>query len=319
MKTKNLQKPLHSGFNKNSTASEVLRGISLWGKVVVITGGHSGIGLESTRAMAGAGAHVIVGARNVVAAGEALAGIKDVEILPLDLAHLDSVQRFASGIVAAHSHVHILMNNAGIMACPEQRIGPGRWESQFAINHLAHFVLVQLLWPVLTGGSRVIVTSSAGHHLSAIRWDDIQFLHGYDKWLAYGQSKTANVLFSVQLDHLGKAEGVRSFSLHPGKILTPLQRYLTQQEMVNEGWIDEQGNLSDPTFKTTAQGAATQVWAATAPMLADLGGLYCEDCNIAPIAGDGSFAGVSSHAIDPAQAGRLWNLSAAMTGFGKSV
>lgn len=279
----NLQEPIKSGFNDKTTADEVLQGINLSGKTIVITGGHSGIGLESTRSLAKAGAHIIVGARNTDEAKKALEGIANVTVLQLDLGDFDSVHAFAANLVTKGQHVDILINSAGIMASPEKRIGAGQWESQFATNHLGHFVLVNEMWPALTGGSRVISVSSSGHQLSDIRWDDINFDKGYDKWQAYGQSKTANALFAVQLDKLGAPHGVRAFSLHPGKILTPLVRHMTKEEKMEQGWINEQGELIDATFKTPEQGAATQVWAATSPMLNNVGGVYCEDCDIAEI------------------------------------
>jgi len=315
MKSRNQQIPLGSGFNQNSTTKNVLKDIDLTGKIAVITGGHSGLGLESTHALQNSGAHVIVGSRDMAAARKTLAGIKNIEIVSLDLADLNSVKRFASALTSSLKHIDILINNAGIMACPEQRIGPEKWEAQFAVNHLGHFSLVNHLYPLLAGGSRVIVVSSSGHHNSAIRWEDINFNNGYDKWLAYGQSKTANVLFAVHLDQLGKAHGVRSFALHPGKIFTPLQRYLTVSEMTDEGWLHADGAPADPTFKSIEQGAATQVWAATSPLLSDLGGLYCEDCDIASIANDNQpFVGVKCYATDPEQAARLWDISARLTG-----
>lgn len=161
----------------------------------------------------------------------------------------------------------------------------------------------------------MIVLSSAGHHLSPIRWNDVMFSGGYDKWHAYGQSKTANALFAFHLDRLGRDRGIRAFSLHPGKIFTPLQRHLTRAEMIAEGWLDAQGAPVDPTFKTPAQGAATQVWAATSPLLDGLGGLYCEDCDVAvraEVAG-APFVGVKAYAVDPDAAARLWALSVKLT------
>lgn len=295
-------------YDKNSTASDVLTGIDLHGKTVLITGGHSGLGLASSRALSDAGAHIIVGARDVAVARKALNGLPNIEVGRLDLADLNSVKEFANTVLFNHKHIDIVINSAGIMACPEQHIGNG-WESQFAVNHLGHFALINHLWPALEGGARVVSVSSAGHHRSGIRWDDIHFNSGYDKWLAYGQSKTANALFAVHLDTLGKEVGIRAFSLHPGKIFTPLSRFLTSDEMVNNGWIDNEGNPTDPTFKTPEQGAATQVWAATSPLLNDLGGVYCEDCQVAPIAHDMTLEGVRPYAIDPEQALRLWELS----------
>ncbi|MFM0303650.1 hypothetical protein PQQ99_26390 [Paraburkholderia sediminicola] len=160
----------------------------------------------------------------------------------------------------------------------------------------------------------MIAVSSLGHRGSPIRWDDVQFTRDYDKWLAYAQSKTANALFAVQLDEFGARDGLRAFSVQPGKISTPLALHITHAEMVAAGWIDEQGTLLDPTFKTPEQGTATQVWAATSPLLAGLGGLYCEDCDVARATTGDADAGVHPHAIDPEQAERLWKLSAELTG-----
>ena len=251
------QRPVGSGFDATTTAADVLEGIDLTGRLAVVTGGYSGIGLETTRALAGAGARVVVPARRPAAAAEALAGIDGVEIDELDLGDLDSVAAFAERFLASGRRIDLLIDNAGIMACPETRVGPG-WEAQFATNHLGHFALVNRLWPAIADvGARVVSVSSIGHRRSRIRWDDVQFEHGYDKWTAYGQAKTANVLFAVHLDTLGAAAGVRAFSLHPGGILTPLQRHLRTEEMVAFGWIDEDGNPIGPGFKTPEQGAAT--------------------------------------------------------------
>ncbi len=307
------QHKIGSGFGHDTTADEVLSGLDLTGKLALVTGGYSGLGLETTRALAKAGAHVVVPARRPEAAQEALAGISAVEVGELDLADLASVRSFADGFLASGRTIDLQINNAGIMACPETRVGPG-WEAQFATNHLGHFALTNLLWPALAdGGARVVSVSSSGHRGSDIRWDDPQFEQGYDKWAAYGQAKTANILFAVQLDALGKDSGVRAFALHPGGILTPLQRHLTHDEMVGFGWIDEEGNSLHPTFKTPEQGAATQVWAATSPQLDGLGGVFCEDCEITEISADDA-PGVRPYAVDPASAERLWTLSADLTG-----
>jgi NAD(P)-dependent dehydrogenase (short-subunit alcohol dehydrogenase family) len=311
------QAPLGSGFGPLTTTTEVLAGRDLTGTVAIVTGGHFGLGLETTRALAAAGAHVVVGARQPAAARDALASLPTVDIDKLDLSDLSSVREFAKRFIDSGRHADIVINNAGIMACPETRVSPG-WEIQFATNHLGHYALVNELWPALAGGAgaRVVAVSSAGHHISGIRWEDVQFDSGYDKWQAYGQAKTANALFALHLDTLGKNEGVRAFSLDPGKIFTPLQRHLTKEDMVDRGWIDTNGNPADPTFKTTQQGAATQVWAATSPQLRGLGGLYCQNCDVAPPAEDdkATFAGVRSYASDPDQAARLWALSAGLTG-----
>ncbi|MFE5117911.1 SDR family NAD(P)-dependent oxidoreductase [Streptomyces sp. NPDC056669] len=310
------QHKIGSGFGARNTADDVLAGIDLTGRLALVTGGYSGIGVETTRALTKAGARVVVPARRVGAAREGLAGIDGVEVDELDLGDLDSVRAFAERFLASGRTLDIVIDSAGIMACPETRVGPG-WEAQFATNHLGHFALVNRLWPAIEpGGARVVSVSSTGHHASPIRWDDVHWREGYDKWEAYGQAKTANVLFAVHLDRLGRERGVRAFALHPGGILTPLQRHLAKHEMVERGWIDEDGNLLHPeVFKTPEQGAATQVWAATSPQLNGMGGVYLDDCDIAePAPADGSRAGVKEWATDPEQAARLWALSAELTG-----
>ncbi|MGW5473844.1 SDR family NAD(P)-dependent oxidoreductase [Streptomyces chartreusis] len=310
------QHKIGSGFGANSTADEVLEGIDLTGKLAVVTGGYSGLGLETTRSLTRAGAQVVVPARRRAAAEEALAGLEGVEVDELDLGDLESVRGFAERFLTSGRTIDFMIDNAGIMACPETRVGPG-WEAQFATNHLGHFALVNRLWPAIEpGGARVVSVSSRGHHFSGIRWDDVHWRQGYDKWEAYGQAKTANVLFAVHLDRLAADRGVRAFALHPGGIITPLQRHLPKAEMVERGWIDEQGNVLNPEgFKSPEQGAATQVWAATSPQLDGMGGVYLEDCDIAESAVDGGErSGVKAWATDPEQAARLWALSAELTG-----
>jgi NAD(P)-dependent dehydrogenase (short-subunit alcohol dehydrogenase family) len=312
------QHKIDSGFGAQTTAAEVLNGIDLSGTLALVTGGYSGLGLEATRALTGAGAEVVVPARRPDVAAEALAAIDRTEVGELDLGDLESVRAFADGFLESGRELDVVIDNAGIMATPETRVGPG-WEAQFATNHLGHFALVNRLWPAIApGGARVVSVSSRGHHRSGIRWDDVQFEHGYEKWQAYGQAKTANVLFAVELDRLGADAGVRAFSLHPGGIMTPLQRHLPREEMVALGWIDEDGNPTPEAasqFKTPEQGAATEVWAATSPQLDGVGGVYLEDCDIAEIAPDsGERVGVRDYAIDPEQARRLWALSAELTG-----
>jgi NAD(P)-dependent dehydrogenase (short-subunit alcohol dehydrogenase family) len=309
------QQPVGSGFGAHSTAAEVLDGIDLSGRTALITGGYSGIGIETTRALSNAGATVVVPARRPDAAREAVSGIDRVELETLDLGDLDSVAALAGRLLEAGRPLDFVIDSAGIMATPQTRIGDG-WEAQFATNHLGHFALVNRIWPLLAdGGARVVSVSSRGHHRSPIRWDDMWFDKGYDKWAAYGQAKTANVLFAVWLDRLGADAGVRAFGLHPGGIMTPLQRHLTQEEMHGMGWLDEHGNPADPSaFKTPEQGAATQTWAATSPQLDGVGGVYCEDCEIAVVDDSADATGVRSYAIDPEQAERLWELSARLTG-----
>jgi NAD(P)-dependent dehydrogenase (short-subunit alcohol dehydrogenase family) len=313
------QHPIGSGFGYRSTAQEVVDGIDLSGTTAIVTGGYSGLGLETVKALAGAGAHVIVPARRPDAAKEALADVPNTEVDELDLSDLDSVRAFARRFLDSDRSLDILINNAAVMAAPEARVGPG-WELQFATNHLGHFTLTNLLWPALRrdGGARVIALTSTGHKITPIRFDDINFESTpYDKWVAYGQAKTADALFAVQLDTLGQSHGVRAFAVHPGGILTPLQRHLPQEEMVAAGWISEDG-VPDERMKTPEQGAATSVWAATSSKLDGMGGVYCEDCDIAnPTDPDDPmkrYRGVDAHAIDRDDAARLWTASAELTG-----
>ncbi len=317
------QHRIGTGFGAKSTATEVLRGVDLTGRYAVVTGGYSGVGLETTRALARAGASVLVPARRPEHAAEVLADVEpgpgEITVEQLDLADQDSVRELAGRINGAGRPIDILINNAAIMAAPETRVGPG-WEAQFATNHLGHFTLTNLLWPLLTadGGARVVALTSTGHKRSPIRFDDPMFNHGdYQKWTAYGQAKTADSLFAVELDRLGQDAGVRAFAVHPGGIMTPLQRYLTREEMAGFGWLDENGDPID-IFKSPEQGASTSVWAATSPQLAGMGGVYCEDCDIAEPTAVGTpearISGVDPHAIDPEQATRLWALSVDLTG-----
>ncbi|MBD3143164.1 oxidoreductase [Microbispora bryophytorum] len=291
------------GFGATSTADDVLAGIDLSGRTVVVTGGYSGLGLAVTRALARTGALVVVPARRPDAARRALADVKGVEVDKLDLADLDSVRMFAERFRRGHNTLDILIANAGIMACPETRVGPG-WEAQFATNHLGHYALTNLLWPALTaaGRARVVAVASGYNPDWSIRWDDVRFDRGYDKWAAYAQSKLANILFARHLDKVGRARGVHAFSVNPGWILTSLQRHLTVGEMVAAGWIDADGNPVPGLFRTPEQGAASLVWAATSPLLDDHGGDYCADCRISR---DGP--------TDNGEAARLWALSARLT------
>jgi NAD(P)-dependent dehydrogenase (short-subunit alcohol dehydrogenase family) len=309
------QQPVDSGFGAHSTAADVLDGIDLSGRLAVVTGGHSGLGLATTRALAGAGAHVVVAARRRPAAEDAVKDVDGAEVDELDLADLGSVASFAERFLATGRRIDLMIDNAGVMACPEIRVGPG-WENQFATNHLGHFALVNRLWPAIAdGGARVVSVSSNGHQLSGIRWDDVQFERGYDKWQAYGQAKTANALFALHLDELGAPAGVRAFSLHPGTISTSLARHMSADELAElKKTID--ASPTNTGWKTPEQGAATQVWAATSPRLDGLGGVYCEDCDIARPAEPGAVlgTGVASWAADPAEAERLWRLSADLTG-----
>ncbi len=311
------QKPVDSPFGRHSEPHEVLAGIDLKGRVVIVTGGYSGIGLETVRALAAAGASVTVPARDTEKANAALAGMPgDIRIAPMDLSDIASVRRFASGFASDNTALDLLINNAGVMACPEMRVGPG-WELQFGTNHMGHFALATTLLPLLqrTESPRVVALSSTGHKLSDIRWDDPNWTDGsYDKWKAYGQSKTANSLFALGLNARLAESGGMAFAVHPGGIFTPLQRHLPTEEMIVLGWLNEQGEISDGAramFKSPSQGCTTTLWAATSPLLEGKGGVYCEDCNVAALSGPQPvrYRDVEPHAVNQDSAERLWTLS----------
>jgi NAD(P)-dependent dehydrogenase (short-subunit alcohol dehydrogenase family) len=311
------QAPVGSPFGYRSTAREVVAGIDLTGKRAVVTGGYSGIGTETVRALAGAGAQVIVGARRSEVAERVLGEMEgEIAVFPLDLAYPTSIDEFADEVASRWDRIDILVDNAAVMASPLERDSRG-YERQFATNHLGHFQLTARLWPLLEAAEspRVIVLSSIGHRLNGLDLDDLSFeRREYDKWLAYGQAKTANALFALQLDKLGEPRGVRAFAVHPGGIMTPLQRHLSREEQVAMGWVDEQGRVND-RFKSPEEGASTTVWAATSPLLAGHGGVYCENCEVAvPASDDKPMAGVHPHVRDEALAEALWAKSEEMTG-----
>ncbi|MBX7494888.1 SDR family NAD(P)-dependent oxidoreductase [Qipengyuania sp. 6B39] len=312
------QTPVDSPFGYRSTAREVAEGIDLSGKTVVVTGGYSGIGTETVRALAGAGARVLVGARRADAAHEVLDGMEgEIAILALDLSDPASIDSFAEAVAGETDTIDILINNAAIMASPLARDARG-YEMQFATNHLGHFQLTARLWPLLVagGGARVVVLSSIGHRLGGLDLDDPNFkARDYDKWLAYGQAKSANALFALQVDKFGEAKGVRAFAVHPGGIATPLQRHLTMEEQKAMGWYDEEGNVHK-AFKSTEEGAATSVWCAVSPLLDGMGGVYCEDCDVAKPADPENprAGGVCPHVRDENLAEALWRKSEEMTG-----
>lgn len=301
------QRRINSGLGARTTAAEAVAGRDLSGKRALITGGYSGIGLETVRALRAAGAQVVVAGRDPEKARQALAGL-DAAFAPLDLSDQLSVSAFVRGW---DQPLDMLILNAAIMACPETRIGPAGWEAQLGTNHLGHYALAMGLGRHLREGARVVSLSSIGHRLSPMRWEDPHWRRGdYDKWRAYGQAKTANALFAVALDALWKDRGVRAFAVHPGGIMTALQRHLPREEMIAMGWMDEAGVLN-PLFKTPEQGAATTVWCATAIALEGLGGLYCEDCDVAEPMGEGrAMTGVRAYAVDPQEAERLMHWSA---------
>jgi NAD(P)-dependent dehydrogenase (short-subunit alcohol dehydrogenase family) len=312
------QTPIASPFGYRSTAAEVVAGIDLKGKVALVTGGYSGLGLETVRALAGAGARIFVAARRPDVAAVDLNGVPgDVTILQMDLSDPASIDALAAEIAKHTTKIDILINNAAIMACPLDRDARG-YESQFATNQLGHFQMTARLWPLLkaAGKARVVVLSSSGHARNGMDLDDPHFeRRAYDKWTAYGQAKSANALFALQLDTLGAPHGVRAFAVDPGGIRTPLQRHLTMEEQVAMGWYDKDGNLN-PLFKTVEQGAATSVWCAVSPLLEGEGGVYCADCNIAApwVEGQPAYVGVHPHVRDAENARKWWAASERMTG-----
>lgn len=311
------QAPIKSGYGMRTDARDAIGGRDLTGKVAIVTGGYSGLGLETTKALAGAGAIVIVPARTPAKAQAALVNIANVEQAALDLADPASIDAFAGGFLSRTKKLDILINNAAIMASPLMRDGRG-YEAQFATNHLGHFQLTARLWPALkaAGNARVVALSSIGHRISPPDLEDPNFERTeYNKWISYGRAKSANALFAIGLDARAKAYNVRAFAVHPGGIMTDLQRYMPDEEKRAMGWIDENGVINE-RFKTPSQGAATSVWCATNAQLDGKGGVYCEDCDIALAvpADDKGFSGVRPWATDPALADKLWTLSERMTG-----
>ena len=311
------QEPLNSGYGMRTEARDAIGGRDLTGKVAIVTGGYSGLGLETTKALANAGAIVIVPARTQEKAQKALVDIPNVEQAALDLADPASIDAFAGGFLSRTKSLDILINNAAIMASPLMRDARG-YEAQFATNHLGHFQLTARLWPALkaANGARVVSLSSIGHRISPPDLEDPNFERTeYNKWLSYGRAKSANALFAVGLDARGAKHNVRAFAVHPGGIMTDLQRYMPEEEKRAMGWIDENG-VVDERFKTPSQGAATSVWCATNAQLEGKGGVYCEDCDIAVAvpADDKGFSGVRPWATDPELAEKLWALSERMTG-----
>lgn len=314
-----VQAPIASPFGMRSTAREVIDGIDLSGKVALVTGGYSGLGLETVRALASAGAKVFVAARRPDVASKDLEGVAGtIEILQMDLSDPGSIDRFAEAMAARTDRLHILINNAAIMACPLSRDARG-YESQFATNHLGHFQLTARLWPLLNtagAGTRIVSLSSIGHARTGVDLDDPHFeRRSYDKWTAYGQAKSANALFALHLDALGAPLGIRAFSVHPGGIQTPLQRHLTMEEQTAMGWFKPDGTPID-IFKSVEAGAATSIWCAVSPLLDGEGGVYCEDCNIAAVFTEGMnpYSGARPHILDRDAAAALWTASEAMTG-----
>jgi NAD(P)-dependent dehydrogenase (short-subunit alcohol dehydrogenase family) len=307
-----------SKFGPETTTSEVLEGLDLTGKLALVTGGSSGLGQETARALAEKGARVILTARDRPK-GEAVAeairsstGNTQVEVEDLELGSLASIRAFAQRFLERHDGLDVLINNAGVMACPFAKTADG-FEMQLGTNHLGHFLLTCLLAPALlrAAPSRIVSVSSRGHHLSPVVFDDLHFeRRQYHKWLSYGQSKTANVLFAVGLERRLASHGVHANALHPGGIVTELARH-----MVAEDFEFMSSRASTMRFKTVEAGAATSVFAATAPELEGKGGLYLEDCHVAAVndAPD-ALDGVKSYAVDPQNAERLWAVSEGLVG-----
>lgn len=316
-----LQQPVGSGFNAKSTAADVIKGINLTGKTAIVTGGNTGIGLETSKTLAAAGATVIVPARDVEKAKRNLDGIVNIEIEAMDLMDPASIDAFAQKFLASGRPLHLLINNAGIMWVPLRHDSRGI-ESQMATNYLAQFQLTARLWPALkqANGARVINVSSQGHQFGTFYFDDPNFQHReYETLQAYGQSKTASNLFALELDNRAKAFNIRAYSLHPGAIAgTELGREASLELFVKMGFADEKGNMLPEvlaSLKTIPQGAATTVWCATTPLLNTIGGIYCEDADIAPLASDSELSpGVKRYSLDQTDAKRLWEWSEKASG-----
>jgi NAD(P)-dependent dehydrogenase (short-subunit alcohol dehydrogenase family) len=327
-----LQHPIGSGFNAKSTATEVIKGIDLTGKVAIVTGGNAGIGLETTKVLAAAGATVIVPARDIEKAKRNLDCILNVEIQAMDLIWPDSIDAFAEKFLASGRPLHLLINNAGIMWVPLQRDIRGI-ESQLATNYLGQYQLVARLWPALkaAGGARVVNVSSYGHQMAPFDFQDPNFENReYKTLLGYGQSKTASNLFALELDNRANAFNVRAYSLHPGSIAgTELARDADMKIFKQMGFFDENGNMHPEilaSLKNISQGAATTVWCATSQLLNNIGGVYCEDADIAEL-DLGNFGadnglgtrGVQPYSLDESNAKKLWDLSEKMTGIAFEV
>jgi NAD(P)-dependent dehydrogenase (short-subunit alcohol dehydrogenase family) len=298
-------------FSAESTAAEVAAGIDLAGRRAVVTGGASGIGIETARTLAAAGAEVTLAVRDL-SAGErtaedivATTGNTQVHVGRLDLADQASVASFTA---AWEGPLHILVNNAGVMASPEMRTPEG-WELQFATNHLGHFALTTGLHRALAaaGGARVVSVSSSAHLRSPVVFDDIHFRErAYEPWSAYGQSKTANVLLAVEATRRWADDGITANALMPGGIRTNLQRYVPEEELER---LRAQSAAAGVSWKTPEQGAATSVLLATSPLLDGVGGRYFEDCNEAEPHQEGTRRGVAAYALDPEAATLLWQVS----------
>jgi NAD(P)-dependent dehydrogenase (short-subunit alcohol dehydrogenase family) len=311
-------------FGAQSTTDEVLAGVDLSGKRVLVTGVSAGLGVETARVLAAHGATVVGAARDLAKAQTATAPVRadargggGLELVELDLASLASVRACADALIAAAKPLDLVICNAGVMATPFGRTADG-FETQFGTNHLGHFLLVNRIAPLLGPGSRVVCLSSAGHRFADVDLDDPSFERGgYSEFAAYGRSKTANVLFAVEFDRRHKARGVRATALHPGVIQTELGRYMTPEIMAAmAASIAESAKAAGPasfSFKTIPQGAATSVWAGVVAAADAVGGQYCEDCHVAELQENAAArGGVRAYALDAERAKALWAKSEAM-------
>ena len=311
-------------FGFESTTDYVLEGIDLSGKRMLVTGVSAGLGVETARVLAAHGATVVGTARDLAKARRALAealpqqaGAPPVELLEADLASLKSVRNAATELLARAKPFDVIIANAGVMACPQGRT-PDGFETQFGTNHLGHFVLVNRLVPLLRAGARIVILSSAGHQLSDVDLEDPNFERTpYQPFIAYGRSKTANILYAIALDSRLKGRGVRATAVHPGGIQTELGRHLTPEliEQMRARLSLSTGNKQAFRFKTVPEGAATTVWAGIVAAPDEVGGRYCEDCHVCEVNDDTtSRAGVRSYAVNQACANALWRKSEEMVG-----
>lgn len=324
-----LQVPVNSGFNASSTAEEVMGNIDLTGKTAIITGGYTGIGLETARVLTNAGATVILPARDIEKAARNLNGMPNIILEKMDLMDPDSIDAFAERFLASGLPLHLLINNAGIMWVPLRRDKQGN-ESQLSTNYLGQFRLTARLWPALkkANGARVVNVSSFGHQMAPFNFEDPNFLHReYETLQGYGQSKTASNLFALELDNRGRKYNVRAYSLHPGSINgTELGREAPIALFQQMGTFDENGKIKPEvasTLKTIPQGAATTIWCAVSPLLNDIGGVYCEDADIAPLDLGNiqhrydqptTLRGVQPYSLEENNAKRLWAFTEELTG-----
>ncbi|MET7831548.1 MULTISPECIES: SDR family NAD(P)-dependent oxidoreductase [Micromonospora] len=307
---------LSTPFTARTTAAEILDGVDLTGRRMIVTGGASGIGTETVRALAGAGAEVTVATRAPARAEPLVAEFAGrVHAAALDLADLTSVDAFLAGW---DGPLHALVANAGVMAIPARQLTAEGWELQLATNYLGHFALVRGLHPHLraAGSARVVLVSSGAHLREAFDFDDPQFeRQPYDTWAAYGRSKTAEVLLAVGIARRWGGDGITANALNPGFITTNLQRHMDDETLRAFGAMDEAGNrIEQPYYKTTAQGAATSVLLAASPLVEGVTGRYFDDNQEADVVAGGPEAtgGVAAHAVDPAAADRLWEYAEAV-------